>query len=121
MAFFSDLNYLKPQKGPILTDIDAIYQAIYSIFGTCTGERLFNPTWGGKLTKYLYEPCDKMTARSMYYDIVQTLQDEPRVSLDASRSSVTPDPINSQFFILLKFDVPGFSDYESTISLTYKQ
>lgn len=121
MAFYSDLNYLKPQKGPILEDIDAIYQAIYSIFGTLPGERLFHPTWGGKLSRYLFEPCDKLTARSMYYDIIQTLKDEPRVSLNTSKSSVTPDPINSQFLIVLTFDTPGFSNYESTISLSYKQ
>ena len=51
MAFYSDLNYLKPSKGPLLEDIDCIYQAIYSIFGTKPGQRLFRPEWGGSLSR----------------------------------------------------------------------
>ena len=46
MAFFSDLNYLKPKKGPVLEDIDAVYQAIYTLFGTKPGQRLWK--WGNK-------------------------------------------------------------------------
>lgn len=121
MSFYSDLNYLKPDKGPLLEDIDDIYQAIYSILGTKPGERLFRPTWGGHLGRYLFEPCDEMTARSMMYDITETLKSEPRVELNKAKSSVTPDPINSQFYIYLQFDIPGFSQYEKSLSLTFKQ
>ena len=121
MAFFTDVNYLKPEKGPLLKDIDAIYQSIYSVFGTKPGTRLFRPTWGGNLSRYLYEPCDILTARSMMYDIRETLRYEPRVELNNSKSSVTPDPANHQFLIVLTFATPGFSDYESTISLTFQQ
>lgn len=121
MAFYSDLNYLKPSKGPLLEDIDCIYQAIYSIFGTKPGQRLFRPEWGGSLSRYLYEPCDDMTAKSMLYDITTTLKEESRVSLDMSGTFVQPDPVNSQFLIQIKLDIPGFSDYEKTISLTFKQ
>lgn len=121
MAFFTDLNYLKPSKGPILEDMDDIYQAIYSLFGTKPGQRLFRPTWGGNLSRYQFEPCDEITAKSMMYDITETLKDEPRVTLNTAGSFVQPDPVNSQFLIQLKFDTPGFSAYEKTISLTFKQ
>ena len=121
MAFYSDLNYIKPEKGPILEDLAAIYQAVYTIFKTTPGERLFHPTWGGCLDRYKFEPCDEITARSMFYDITEALKQEPRVDLDTSKSYVIPDPVNSQFFIQLKFNAPGFSDYESTLSLTFKQ
>lgn len=121
MSFFSDLNYIKPERGSLLEDVDAIYQAIYSIFGTKAGTRLFRPTWGGNLSKYLFEPCDEITARSMFYDIVETLKEEPRVELNTSESYVTPDPVNSQFLIQLKFKVLGFSDYERTLTLNFKQ
>lgn len=121
MAFYSDLNYIKPSKGPILEDKDSIYQEIYSIFKTSPGERVFQPTWGGSLQRYKFEPCDELTARSMMYDIKATLQQASRVSLNSSKSYVTPDPTNSQFFIQLCFNIPGFSDYEGTLSLTYKQ
>jgi len=121
MAFYSDLNYIKPSKGPLLEDADDIFQSIYSILGTKPGERLFRPTWGGNLSKYQFEPCDDLTAKSMMYDIIQTLENEPRISLDEAESEVTPDPTNSQFFITLKLDIPGFTDYSKTITLTYKQ
>ena len=121
MAFFSDLNYLKPKKGPVLEDIDADYQAIYTLFGTKPGQRLFHPTWGGHLGKYQFDPCDKITARSILYDITETLKKEPRVQLNSSKTYVIPDPENSQFLIQICFSVPGFSDYEKTLSLAYKQ
>lgn len=121
MTFFSDLNYIKPERGPILEDIPDIYQAVYTLFGTKKGSRIFRPTYGANLSKYLFEPCDELTARSMMYDIMEALKEEPRVTLDSSGSYVTPDPTNSQFFIVLKFDIPGFSDYEKTLTLTFKQ
>lgn len=121
MAYYSDLNYLKPKKGPMLEDTDAIYQAVYTLLGTKPGERLFRPSWGGSLSRYLYEPCDELTSRSMMYDIIQTLQDEPRIVLNQSSSFVQADPENSQFLIQLCFSIAGFSDYEKTITLTYKQ
>ena len=121
MAFFSDLNYIKPEKGAILEDIPDIYQAVYTLFGTKKGSRVFKPTYGANLSRYLFEPCDEITARSMMYDIVEALKEEPRVVLDMSGSYVTPDPVNRQFFIVLKFDIPGFSNYEKTLTLTFKQ
>ena len=121
MAFFSDLNYIKPEKGPILEDIPDIYQAVYTLFGTKKGSRVFRPTYGANLGKYLFEPCDELTARSMMYDIMEALKEEPRVTLNTSQSYVKADPVNSQFYIVLKFDIPGFSDYEKTLTLTCKQ
>jgi len=121
MAFFSDLNYLKPQGAPILEDIKCIYQAIYTLFATKRGSRLFHPTYGANLSRYLFEPCDEITARSMMYDIIESLKSEPRVTLNTSLSNVYPDPVNRQFIIVLKFDIPGFSDYERTLTLTFKQ
>lgn len=121
MAFFSDINYSKPEKGPLLYDLSAILQSVYTILGTKVGSRLFHPDWGGSLSRYLFEPCDELTARSMMYDITQILKEEPRAPLDLSQSFVVPDAENSQFYIQLKLDVPGFSDYERTITLTFKQ
>lgn len=121
MAFFSDLNYLKPTSGALLEDISDVYQAIYTLFGTKKGSRLFRPTYGANLSRYLFEPCDEISARSMMYDIMTAIKEEPRVTLNSSASYVTPDPVNRQFLITLKFTVNGFSDYEQTLTLTFKQ
>lgn len=121
MAFFSDLNYIKPSAGQMLEDVPDIYQAIYTLFGTKKGTRVFRPTYGANLSRYLFEPCDEITARSMMYDIMEAIKEEPRVTLNASSSYVTPDPINSRFIITLKFTINGFSDYEKTLQLEFYQ
>lgn len=121
MAFYQDLNYLKQSKGPLLKDLNELFQTVYTILGTKKGSRLFRPTWGGYLGRYLFEPCDEMTARSMLYDITNSLEGDIRLNFNASKSSVVPDPTNRQFLLSLKFDVPGFSDYETTMTLTFKQ
>lgn len=121
MAFFSDLNYIKPVAGQLLEDVSDVYQAIYTLFGTKKGTRVFRPTYGANLSRYLFEPCDEISARSMMYDIMEAIKEEPRVTLNASASYVTPDPINSRFIITLKFTINGFSDYEKTLQLEFDQ
>ena len=121
MAFFSDLNYLKPSAGQLLEDIPDVYQAIYTLFATKKGSRIFRPTYGANLSRYLFEPCDEITARSMMYDIMEAIKEEPRVTLNASASYVTPDPVNRRMLITLKFTVNGFSDYERTLQLEFEQ
>ena len=121
MAFYSDVNYLKPEKGPLLEDVDDIYQSIYTILGTKPGQRLFRPTWGGHLGRYLFEPCDDLTAQSMLYDIAQTLSIEPRIELNTAKSVVTPVPQENAFDITLVFTIVGFGQYEQTLNLTYNQ
>ena len=120
MSFYSDLNYLKPSKGPILEDVDAVIQSIYTILGTSPGTRVFRPTWGGCLDRYLFEPCDEITARSMWYDITESLKEEPRAIINQSTSGVTPDPVNRVSYIEINFTVAGFSDTEQSLSLTFR-
>ena len=121
VAFYSDLNYIKPSAGQILEDVPDVYQAIYTLFGTKKGTRVFRPTYGANLGRYLFEPCDEITARSMMYDIMEAIKEEPRVTLNASASSVVPDPLNYRFIITLKFQINGFSDYEKTLQLEFNQ
>lgn len=121
MAYFSDLNYLKPAVGAIIEDAADIMQAIYTLFSTKKGTRVFRPNYGANLSRYLFEPCDEITARSMMYDIVNALKEEPRVVLNMSESYVTPDPVNRRFIITLKFSIAGVSNYERTFTLTFDQ
>ena len=120
MATFSDLNYLKPTAGAIIEDEADLYQALYTRFSTKKCTRLFRPSFGGNLSRYLFEPCDEYTARSMMYDIIEELKEEPRVELNTAKSSVTPDPENHCFYILLCFTRTG-SNVERSITLTFEQ
>ena len=119
--FFSDLNYIKPEKGPMLYDKQSIFQSIYTILKTKVGSRVFRPTWGGHLGRYIFEPCDEETARNMLNDIQEILDEEVRVQLNWSKSYNVPDPENSRFLIRLCLDIPGFSDSEKTIDFVFNQ
>lgn len=121
MSFYSDLNYLKPSKGELLEDMDAILQEVYTILSTKPGQRVFRPTWGGSLYRYLFEPCDELTARSMLYDITEALRESPRIVFNQAESKITPDPNNRAFELELHIQAAGFSNYEKTLNLTFKQ
>lgn len=119
MATYRDLNYLKPKAGEIIDDASAVMQAIYTRFSTKKRTRLFRPTFGGDLSRYLFEPCDELTARSMLYDIINELKDEPRVTVNTSRTTVTPDPANMCMHIKIVFSIVGIKGEEKTVNLTF--
>ena len=121
MAFYSDLNYINTKSNGLLEDTADVYQAIYTLFSTKKGTRLFRPNYGANLSRYLFEPCDELTARSMMYDITNAIKEEPRVILNTSQSYVTPDPANSRFIITLTFSVRGVKSSERTLELTFEQ
>jgi phage baseplate assembly protein W len=121
MTLYSDLNYIKPSIGDRVYDIDSVFQSIFSIIGTKKGERVFRPAFGMNLTSYLFEPCDEITARSILYDISNTMEQEPRVSFNTSKSSVIPVPSEKLFIITIVFNILGFSNTEKSLNLVLKQ
>ena len=121
MTLYSDLNYIKPSIGDRVYDIDSVFQSIFSIIGTKKGDRVFRPTFGMNLTSYLFEPCDEITARSILYDISNTMEQEPRVSFNTSKSSVIPVPTEKLFIITIVFNILGFSNTEKSLNLVLKQ
>lgn len=121
MALYSDLNYIKPSIGGRVYDIDSVFQSIFSIIGTKKGERVFRPNFGMNLNSYLFEPCDEITARSILYDISNTMEQEPRVRFNTSKSSVIPVPTEKLFIITIVFNILGFSNTEKSLNLVLKQ
>jgi phage baseplate assembly protein W len=121
MAIYSDLNYVKPSIGDMVYDVDSVFQAIFSILGTKRGERVFRPTFGANLNNYLFEPCDELTARSILYEISTTMDLEPRVQFNISKSSVVPVPEEHKFLMTIVFSVLGFNETEKSVTLVLKQ
>ena len=121
--FFSDINYLglKSTATSILEDEADIYQAIYTLFATKRGTRVFRPNYGANLSKYLFEPCDEITASNILYDVKSALKEEPRIELNTAETMVVPDPVNRQFIISISFIIPKLSTQKKNITLTYKQ
>ena len=123
MALYSDLNYIKPSLNTdyLIYDIDSIFQSIFAIIGTKKGERVFRPNFGFNLNRYLFEPCDNITARSILYDLTNVMTLEPRIKFNTARSSVTPVPEQKLFILSLYFSILGFNNYEKSLNLVLSQ
>jgi phage baseplate assembly protein W len=121
MPLYSDINYINKNRGTTITDIDAVYQAVFTLLGTKVGQRVFRPTFGSYLDQYLHEPCDDDTAAKIQADISRTIAQEPRVEFMSNKSSVIPQPQNKAFAITICFKIIGFETTERTLELTLKQ
>jgi len=82
---YSDLNLtmpIHPNKKDIipLTDIDAVKNSLKNLVLTNIGEKLFRPTIGGDVTRYLFENVNVFTAIAIQQQIKSVINVyEPRV------------------------------------------
>lgn len=85
---YADLDFrfiLNPNTGDfaIKKDAESIKQSIMNILLTGSGERPFNPEFGGNLKRYLFENFDAVTQAAMENVIISSLRNyEPRVRVD---------------------------------------
>lgn len=84
--YFSDF-LASFDKSPLSSDLaritneNSVKQSIRNIVLTNLGERLFQPTIGGNITRLLFEPYSGFTADDLKKDILNTIkQNESRVS-----------------------------------------
>ena len=94
--FYSDLPYQPglTQLGDIslITNLADIKQAILTIVYTPQGSRLFEPTFGVGIERYLFEPFSKATAQNIGKAIENGLRTyEPRISLQSVNVSMEKD------------------------------
>lgn len=98
------------------TNENAIKRSIRNILLTNHHERLFNPTFGGNLSKLLFEPMSVATADAIKHTINDTIIDnEPRVKL--SNIEVFGDELNHSYRINLYFLIIN-SEKPSAMSIT---
>ena len=83
---YSDLDFRlrKLTSGDInkVYDEKAVNQALFSLFNTYPGERIFNRSYGSRLPFILFEPFDYATGN----DVIEEIQDsikiwEPRIEI----------------------------------------
>lgn len=115
---YSDLNYIQRNRGLICEDVVAVYQAIYTLLNTKLGSRIFRPEYGSRISNYLFEPCDEITARKIRYEVQQTLKQEPRIYYNIAESTVEPVPDEHKFIITIVFTIIGFSDTQRSLTLS---
>lgn len=111
MALYSDINQYSPTNIALVTDLNSIYQSIGNILSTPKNTRLFRPEFGSSIENLLFEPMDEETVASLYDTIILAIQRwEPRVTLDYSKSNITPDYDKHVYYVELTFTVRGLTD-----------
>lgn len=74
---------IHPVTGDLMvsTDIDAITNSVKNIICTPSGTRPFNPEFGTRLTRLLFEPMSPITERQIRLEIEDGISKfEPRIS-----------------------------------------
>lgn len=95
-----------PNTGQITrrTNVDAVKQSIRNIVLTNKYERLRNPTFGGNIRRYLFEPFTATTSAELEQEIRETIERyEPRADID--QIEVTPNEDNNSIAVSIVFYV----------------
>ena len=111
VTLYSDINLSKPTTTPRVVNVSSINQALFTLFNTKLGERLFLPEYGIDLEAILFMIIDDATALYIEQKIVEAISRwEPRVVLDYSNTSITPHEDDNRYDIILAFRIVGLED-----------
>ena len=112
---FKDIS-MTFQANPLNNDLiaikneNAIARSIRNIVFTLPGEKYFNPNFGSKISKVLFENIDDITASVIVDEIKESIRNfEPRVELLDVQSF--PNFDNNQFDVSITYEIIG-SDIE---------
>ena len=112
---FKDIS-MTFQANPLNSDLiaikneNAIARSVKNIVFTLPGEKYFNPNFGSRISKVLFENIDDITASVIVDEIKESIRNyEPRVKL----LDVQPFPNfdNNQFDVNITYEIIG-SDIE---------
>ena len=112
---FKDIS-MTFQANPLNNDLiaikneNAIARSIRNIVFTLPGEKYFNPNFGSKISKVLFENIDDITASVIVDEIKESIRNyEPRVKLLDVQAF--PNFDNNQFDVNITYEIIG-SDIE---------
>ena len=112
---FKDIS-MTFQANPLNNDLiaikneNAIARSIRNIVFTLPGEKYFNPNFGSKISKVLFENIDDITASVIVDEIKESIRNyEPRVKLLDVQAF--PNFDNNQFDVTIIYEIVG-SDIE---------
>ena len=108
---FKDIS-MTFQSNPLTSDLialkneSAIARSIRNIVFTLPGEKFFNPNFGSKVSKVLFENVDEISSSNIRDEIaISIINYEPRVSL--KDVIVSPDFDNNNFNTIIVYEVIG--------------
>ena len=112
---FKDIS-MTFQANPLNDDLiaikneNAIARSVKNIVFTLPGEKFFNPNFGSKISKVLFENIDDITASVIVDEIKESIRNyEPRVKLLDVQAF--PNFDNNQFDVNITYEIIG-SDIE---------
>jgi phage baseplate assembly protein W len=110
MAIYTDLALLNPTTAALITDLSAIYQAVFALLNTRKGERLFMPDAGNSLEDSLFDLVDTISALDVLRRITADITSQITLVSVNPKTRVTPDPVNGVFNLYLVLDPVGLSN-----------
>ena len=100
------------QSNPLNSDLialkneNAISRSIRNIVFTLPGEKFFNPEFGSRVSKILFENIDEIAASNIRDEIASSIVNyEPRV--DLTDVIVNPDYDNNSFDVIIQYRIVG--------------
>jgi phage baseplate assembly protein W len=108
---FKDIS-MTFQANPLNNDLiaikneNAIARSVKNIVFTLPGEKFFNPTFGSRISKTLFENIDDITASVIVDEIKESIRNfEPRVEL--LDVEAFPNFDNNQFDVTIVYEIIG--------------
>lgn len=108
---FKDIstNFVRnPFTGDVnsVSNADAIKQAVKNLVLTEPGEKLFNPNFGSKVAKLLFEPLDPFLVDSLQSEILNTIKNyEKRVTV--TNLECQPNYDDNSIEVTLEYQIIG--------------
>ena len=89
-----------------IKDANAIARSVKNIVFTLPGEKFFNPTFGSRISRTLFENIDDITASVIVDEIKESIRNfEPRVEL--LDVEAFPNFDNNQFDVNIVYEIIG--------------
>ena len=108
---FKDIS-MTFQANPLNSDLiaikdeNAIARSVRNIVFTLPGEKFFNPNFGSRISKVLFENIDDITSSVIVSEITQSIRNyEPRVELISVEA--IPNYDNNQFDATVTYKIIG--------------
>ena len=102
------------QNNPLNSDLivlkneTAIARSIRNIVFTLPGEKFFNPNFGSRVSRSLFENIDEISASNIRDEIATSIVNfEPRVEL--KNIEVFPDYDNNSFNVVIIYNIVGIN------------
>lgn len=96
-------SVVAPELSP---DLEAVKNSIQNILGTPIGSRPFQRDYGSMLHYFIHQPMDRITEEQIRVSIIQALEKwEPRITIDARRTTVSKMPNVNGYVIEVYFSV----------------